>query len=48
MDRLYRGYLIESEFGHVRVTNLDNPNDTWTEDTVEDAERSIDELLDEG
>lgn len=39
----YRGYTIEKEFNHYLVTSPDGK--TWTEDTVEDAKRSIDEEL---
>lgn len=41
---IYRGYAIEHEFGHIRVTAPDGSS--WTEDTVEDAKHSIDEELD--
>ena len=37
----YRGYIIKKEFNHYVVSD-----DTvlWTEDTIEDAKHTIDEL----
>ena len=40
--REYRGFYIVPEDGHYRVTSVDVPWATWTEDTIEDAKRSID------
>lgn len=37
----YKGYTIEHDHGHYLVTG---PDGTWTEDTVQDAKRTIDEL----
>lgn len=36
----YRGYKIENENGHYKITSPDG--DSWTEDNYEDAKRSID------
>jgi hypothetical protein len=39
----YRGYSIDRDKGHYLVTG---PEGMWTEDTVDDAKHSIDELED--
>ena len=36
----YKGYSIDSEYGHYLVTG---PTGQWREDTVEDAKHTIDE-----
>lgn len=38
----YRGFYITHEDGHYRVTSIDVPWVTWTEDTKQDAHRAID------
>lgn len=38
----YRGFYIIPEYGHYRVVSVISPWATWTEDTIEDAKRSID------
>ena len=38
----YKGYLIENEKGHYKVTSPQG--EEWREDTVKDAKQSIDEL----
>lgn len=40
----YKGFTIESNYGHYVVTEIENPNNSWTEDTVRDAKDTIDEL----
>ncbi len=43
MEYNYKGYIIEYEKGHYKVTG---PNDSeWTEDTIEDAKQAIDEEI---
>lgn len=38
---MYKGYRIEWERGHIKVTSP--TGEIWREDTIEDAEREIDE-----
>lgn len=43
MEKSYKGYTIEYEKGHYKVTG---PNDMeWTEDTYKDAKEAIDEEI---
>lgn len=43
MNRTYRGYVIYKEFNHYIV--VDPNGGEWTEDTVTDAYKAIDEEI---
>lgn len=38
----YKGFTIENINGHYKVTEIDNPTNTWNEDSIEDAKEAID------
>ena len=38
----YKGYIIHIEKTYYRVTSLTDPDDSWTEDTIQDAKHTID------
>lgn len=39
----YRGYSIEYEFGHYKVTSPDGK--VWREDTEDNAKKEVDRIL---
>lgn len=43
----YKGYRIQHERSYYRVTSLSDPEDTWTEDTVQEARFTISYIVEE-
>lgn len=43
----YYGYEITREKSYYRVTDPNDPRDTWTEDSISDAVRTINDMLNE-
>lgn len=37
----YKGYTIQNEKTYYRVSSQEDPEDSWTEDTVEEAKKAI-------
>lgn len=43
----YRGFLIESFKGHYKVTEIEDEENNWEEDTFQDSKNSIDQEINE-
>ena len=43
----YKGYFIWKERSYYRVENENDPDDSWTEDTIQDAKFTIGYVTDQ-
>ena len=44
---IYMGYYIWKERSYYRVQRDNDPDESWTEDTIQDAKATINEVINE-